>query len=242
VDRRSMLLASGGLALASLGSSAPASAAVSDAILAKAEEVKAALKRINTAGSTGPLPLDEDFIIAVIDDGSPLVQAAFIGAASTGAKAVKLKYDKKGGKAGRKKTQEEYQSQGCLAVITPTVDPLFELMQGAGLECETCSYGGGNAPPKYFIVMDSKGMTNKEMSGEAGVAGWGCFDETLAIVPGNIFKQKPGQGKIKTCGPYGIQVPVLALDTIPKLAIKEGDSLMSVEGVGFEVADLPTGK
>lgn len=32
-------------------------------------------------------------------------QAAFIGAASTGAKAVKLKYDKKGGKAGRKKTQ-----------------------------------------------------------------------------------------------------------------------------------------
>ena len=28
--------------------------------------------------STGPLPLDEDFIIAVIDDGSPLVQVRLI--------------------------------------------------------------------------------------------------------------------------------------------------------------------
>ena len=55
----------------------------------------------------------------------------------------------------------------------------FTPSRSRSVECETCSYGGGNAPPKYFIVMDSKGMTNKEMSGEAGVAGWGCFDEVL---------------------------------------------------------------
>jgi hypothetical protein len=34
--------------------------------------------------------------------------------------------------------------------------------------------------------MDGKGKTNKELGAIAGVTGWGCFDETLALVPGII--------------------------------------------------------
>jgi len=153
-----------------------------------------------------------------------------------------LKYKAKGGIKGREATQAEYLNQECVVVISPTATPLSDLMQGTGLECSGCSYGGGGAPPKWFIVMDNKGKSNKDMAGEAGVTGWGCFDDTLALVPGNVFSQKPNTGKIKKCGPYGIQIPVFGVDTIASIEIKNGNSLMSVEGVTYEVSDLPRGE
>eukprot|EP00802_Teleaulax_amphioxeia_P023668 Tamp_24282.p1 GENE.Tamp_24282~~Tamp_24282.p1 ORF type:complete len:289 (+),score=65.98 Tamp_24282:57-869(+) len=244
MDRREMLAAAGGLALANIFAAPSFAAAVPEKTLKKAEEVKAAIKKIASYGSTGPLPT-EDLVFAIIDDGSAseLVNAAFLGAASSGAKAVKLKYNKKGGVAGREKTQAEYLAKDCVAVISPTVDPLNDLMQGTGLECNGCSYGGGGAPPKFFIILDDKGMTTQELSGEAGTTGWGCFDDKLALVPGNVFKQKPNTGKIKKCGPYGIQIPVLSLAQIEKIpTATKPVSLMSVEGVSFTVSDLPTGE
>ena len=162
MDRREMLAAAGGLALANIFAAPSFAAAVPEKTLKKAEEVKAAIKKIASYGSTGPLPT-EDLVFAIIDDGSAseLVNAAFLGAASSGAKAVKLKYNKKGGVAGREKTQAEYLEKDCVAVISPTVDPLNDLMQGTGLECNGCSYGGGGAPPKFFIILDDKGMTTQ---------------------------------------------------------------------------------
>ena len=162
MDRRMLLATAGGLALASIGAPPGSAAAVPEQTLKKAEQVKAAIKKLCSYGSTGPLPTG-DLVFAVIDDGSApeLTTAAFLGAAASGAKAFKIKYDKKGGLSARLKAQAEYLEKECVAVISPYVDPLGELMQGNGLECSSCSYGGGTAPPKFFIILDDKGMTTK---------------------------------------------------------------------------------
>jgi hypothetical protein len=157
-----VLAAASGLALASIGAPPGSAAAVPEQTLKKAEQVKAAIKKLCSYGSTGPLQTG-DLVFAVIDDGSApeLTTAAFLGAAASGAKAVKIKYDKKGGLSARLKAQAEYLEKECVAVISPYVDPLGELMQGNGLECSSCSYGGGTAPPKFFIILDDKGLTTK---------------------------------------------------------------------------------
>lgn len=236
VDRRTLLAAPVGFALASLSVPAPASAKPSEATLKKAESIKAAILKICKAGSTGPVPT-EDVVFAIIDDGSPDVDAAFYGAAASGGQAVRLKYDPKGGVKQRQKIQEEYQEKGCQCVIAPNTASIFDLMQGNGLECTNCGYGGA-APPRWFIVLDDKGKTNKEMSGEAGTTGWGCFDDKLGLVPGNVFTQKVGDNGIKKCGPYGIQLPVVSLKFMETAEVKEGEAFMAVPGVSFGLDEL----
>ena len=110
---------------------------------------QAAILKICKAGSTGPVPT-EDVVFAIIDDGSPDADAAFYGAAATGGQAVRLKYDPKGGVKQREKIQEEYQEKGCQCVIAPNTASIFDLMQGDGLECTNCGYGGA-APPRSSV-------------------------------------------------------------------------------------------
>jgi hypothetical protein len=44
-------------------------------------------------------------------------------------------------------------------------------MSGSGLSCADCSLDGGEAPPRWFIVVQSKGRSNRQLQEEGGVTG-----------------------------------------------------------------------
>jgi hypothetical protein len=159
-----------------------------------AEQVKAGVKKICTGGSQ-PIPPDA-LSIGVVDDGSPLMAAAKLGVAASGAKVVKLK-------GSVQEVQAAYEKGDCQALVVPSVAALKKVNSGPGLQCNGCSYGGGPAPPTWIIVMDSKGKTDTELQTESELTGRECS------------KESPG-----VCFQIGQAVAVYSYELLPKLKIE----------------------
>jgi hypothetical protein len=162
IDRRSAILTVG----AAAAFRGKPSVAAGDFDLALAEQVKAAVKTIAEGGAPGQKPQSlEDLVVGILDDGSPEMKAAFLGIASSGAKAAKLKG------SSAEAQQEGYRKQGCVAAVARNSAAIKLAMSGTGLACADCSLDGGEAPPRWFIVLDAKGKSNKDLQEEGGVTG-----------------------------------------------------------------------
>jgi len=159
-----------------------------------AEQVKAGVKKICTGGSQ-PIPPDA-LNVGVVDDGSPLIAAAKLGVAASGAKVVLLK-------GSVEEVQAAYEKGDCQALVVPSVAALKKVNSGQGLQCNGCSYGGGPAPPTWIIVMDSKGKTDLELQTECELTGRVCS------------KDSPG-----VCFQLGQAVAVYSYELLPKLKIE----------------------
>mmetsp|Transcript_52073 Transcript_52073/g.76239 ORF Transcript_52073/g.76239 Transcript_52073/m.76239 type:complete len:259 (-) Transcript_52073:10-786(-) len=165
--------------------------------LAIAEVVKAGVKKIATGGSQ-PIPADAQ-VVGIVDDGSSLAAAAKLGVAAAGATVVALK-------GSVEEMQAIYFKNDCNAAVVPNAKTLKDVMVGEGLNCNGCSYGGGQSPPSWFIVMDSNGKTDEELQNESELTGRICSKDT----PGVCFQM-------------GIAVPVYSRELLPKLKIISGD-------------------
>jgi len=160
-------------------------------VLEKAEEVNTAIKNLAQGpGNVQPVPLD-DLVVGVIDDGSPTMMAAMIGVASTGARAVKLK-------GSLEEMQTAYRDGGCVAAVALDSDAVKQTTKGIGLSCENCGSDGGESPPRWFLVMEGKGKTNKQLQEDGGVTG---RVESLTQ-PGTFVEVRRGGGIFTT----GMQV------------------------------------
>ena len=56
-------------------------------------------------------------------------------------------------------------------LIPLTFENVWQAMSGSGLSCADCSLDGGEAPPRWFIVVQSKGRSNRQLQEEGGVTG-----------------------------------------------------------------------
>ena len=59
--------------------------------------------------------------------------------------------------------QAQYRDAGCIVAVTMNAAAIKKVMSGEGLNCVQCGSDGGAAPPKFFLVMDSQGKSNKEL-------------------------------------------------------------------------------